>query len=1683
MNIICRAKIARLFFLIWFILILPFYVFGAEVNVRVAHNDDDAEETISNGDMYRSSSDLEMTWDGHDQAVGIRFLNILIPPGAVITNAYIRFKAKGTESNSTNLVIKAENSDNAARFGSSDDDITDRPVTNALVNWNNVAPWNNNSNYNTPDLTAMVQEIINRLGWASGNSMAFIITGSGQRRADSYNGSSSNAPLLHIEYSLTPTPYIQVNTTLLEPSCLVGNNPASDTFTITNTGTAILNYSLTDDQDWVTLSSNGGVLSVGATTVITVNYTASVMVRGSYDAIIRIEDTGASPLAPNSPVDINVTLEIQVPTVEVSVSANSDDAEEGESGAMDLYSSDLELITESTDQIVGIRFQNVAVPQGAMITNAYLEFDVDEDVNTNPTNLDIYAEAADNPGTFISTANNISNRDRTAQFTSWDNLPNWNMGEQHQTPDLSSVVQAIIGRTGWASGNAMVFIITGSGKRIAESHDGDGAPPLLHIEYQVGSFPNISVDSNNINALCYEDSNAVQNNVTITNTGDADLVYTMAVQTADGGSWIAVSGQDSTGTLISGGSAEHTITYTSTILAPGNYNATITITGTNTPNSPYEIDVVLTVLALPEGTSCGDVPIYTENLVSPAILVLLDVSSSMTSMMNVSSSVKPHTPDLSSIVQEIVNRDGWQYENSMIFIITGTGRRTASSYDGSSAGAPLLHVEYNDGTAQEVNIRVSQGSDDAEESSSGTVNATGSSDLELVYDGSNQTVGIRFQHVSIPKNATITNAYLEFEIDEAGSDATNLTIHGQAHDNPSEFIASNNNISGRTITTSSVTWNNVEAWDAGAQMSRIDIGKDVISDLVKDRSISWGYGTWSSKTDDGYTSDIEYTKIHVGCSFNDDTQQAALQAAINATVSHYGTPFDHSITAAKQYFNGNKKDQEGSGQAFTSAECQPMFLIDITDGLGNGTVAEVAAATNALCDIKVSPIAVGFGINNAVQIEEMAKISNERGDASSDIYALHEEINGIGQPFLANNREELINTLSTITESIKAVVFHGSAPAPTTSIDTGNIVIVAKFNATDWSGELEALTLDAVTGEWTDVLWRASEEFPISRNVYTIDPLNDSEVILYSSLNLLNDNYFDSSHADYFCKPLGDFINSIPVIVGAPSFYYDFDSYNAFKPERDPMVYIGANDGALHAFHLETGEEKWAFVPLNLQDKLNRADELEFNMCSDEYCHQYFVDGSPQVGDIYDGTNWKTILIVGEREGGDAYFALDVTSGNFDENDYPGQYMWEFRDTNSTYLLDGIDNDSDGTIDEADEVEYDNQLGETWSNVSIDRIADGSGNPVWGVFFGSGYSSNNQENKQAYLYGIFANDKSPLWYKDGVDINRIKLSASELLNDVTSPLMTADFQGDYISDRIYVGNLYGTMFRVANIENDETTPVVSTLFDFAPSNTLPGVNPIRAKATFAYGIKSDAEPYPIWIYYGTGKYQEQSDKTTMNMQYFFGLKDNFTQSSCYVYPFTGEDTPDPANPAVCGNLVELEAKYATGNVTIEEGVTEEKEVRYIDGTCTANQSWVIKLYNGQVDFNGPFLLGSERVIEEPLVVGGIVFFTTYIPDPDICDGSGKTWLYAVNYNSGCAPDTIVFDLNGDGKFDENDMIPNPDDPEHPYVVVAIPIEGGPSSKPVLGPDGTLFITTPVGGLEPIKVNIPGLKIKQTSWKN
>ncbi len=169
---------------------------------------DDVEERLQDGNVYTNSSDLEMVNDLGDrgeQVVGVRFQTVTIPNGAQIEQARLEFVSKRPVTMTTNLIIHAEASDDAPPFSTVPYAISTLPLTAANLLWKNVPAWSSSdAHYQTPNLAALVQEVVNRPGWVSGNALAFVITGNGERAAYSYEGDRQLAPRLLIKYRQRP---------------------------------------------------------------------------------------------------------------------------------------------------------------------------------------------------------------------------------------------------------------------------------------------------------------------------------------------------------------------------------------------------------------------------------------------------------------------------------------------------------------------------------------------------------------------------------------------------------------------------------------------------------------------------------------------------------------------------------------------------------------------------------------------------------------------------------------------------------------------------------------------------------------------------------------------------------------------------------------------------------------------------------------------------------------------------------------------------------------------------------------------------------------------------------------------------------------------------------------------------------------------------------------------------------------------------------------------------------------------------------------------------------------------------------------------------------------------------------------------------------------------------------------
>ena len=185
---------------------------------------DDAEEFLSfvnqfydAGGTQIGSGDLDFTWDTAfdvEVLVGLRFANVSVPRNAVVTDASIAFTRQAAGRGQVTLRFEGEASDDAPTFidGSANENISARSRTNEFVDWSITDPWVEAPETEvTPNLSTIVNEIIQRDGWQADNALAFIITSENSdadnyRRADSFEANPDTAPVLSLTYYVPGTP-------------------------------------------------------------------------------------------------------------------------------------------------------------------------------------------------------------------------------------------------------------------------------------------------------------------------------------------------------------------------------------------------------------------------------------------------------------------------------------------------------------------------------------------------------------------------------------------------------------------------------------------------------------------------------------------------------------------------------------------------------------------------------------------------------------------------------------------------------------------------------------------------------------------------------------------------------------------------------------------------------------------------------------------------------------------------------------------------------------------------------------------------------------------------------------------------------------------------------------------------------------------------------------------------------------------------------------------------------------------------------------------------------------------------------------------------------------------------------------------------------------------------------------
>jgi len=384
-------------------------------------------------------------------------------------------------------------------------------------------------------------------------------------------------------------------------------------------------------------------------------------------------------------------------------------------------------------------------------------------------------------------------------------------------------------------------------------------------------------------------------------------------------------------------------------------------------------------------------------------------------------------------------------------------------------------------------------------------------------------------------------------------------------------------------------------------------------------------------------------------------------------------------------------------------------------------------------------------------------------------------------------------------------------------------------------------------------------------------------------------------------------------------------------------LYVGSNDGMLHAFNANTGVENFAYIPSMLIPKLNLLAEKP-------YVHTHFVDGPINIANIEISGRLKTILVGGLGAGGQGLFALDITDPTVaSEFDAVSKAMWEIAATDSF----------------AD-------LGYTYGTPLFTRLANGT--PA--VIIGNGYMS---KNGRAVLYIINANTGALI---SAIDTGT---GSKNSPNGLSSPALF-DVEGDAIPEYVYAGDLDGQLWKFDLSRN--TSSLVLTTSPIQAITTAPVV--------MAHPLGGQM------IAFATGRMLSSGDKKDTSVHYAYGVWDGapagndrlLTQT---LFSSTFNDVPVRS---ISGNTPDWSA--GSGH----------------------HKGWRVALEPG------------ERVVgEKPFHNNGRFYFLTTNPT---VPGS-ENWIHELVFNSGGAPLAPIFDLNGDGSFDNSDLAANGGIPVGKYL--------------------------------------------------
>ncbi len=694
---------------------------------------------------------------------------------------------------------------------------------------------------------------------------------------------------------------------------------------------------------------------------------------------------------------------------------------------------------------------------------------------------------------------------------------------------------------------------------------------------------------------------------------------------------------------------------------------------------------------------------------------------------------------------------------------------------------------------------------------------------------------------------------------------------------------------------------------------------------------------------------------------------------------------------------------------------------------------------------------IGFGVNgtltaNPTDPEAAFTWPFAVADSRETIDDLrHAAWNGRGSFLNSRNPDTLIDALEDAISDLSSRLGVASAVAfNSTNLRIGSLIFQARFNASFWSGELDAyeIGLDTdgkaeLTLEWsahdllsdrdldadprTVITYNGTKgipfAFPAAYNTPTANELSTNQIkdllaqspkgygatsaadkALNQSFGTRIVNYlrgdFTNEKGGTGTKEfrfrggnrLGDVVQSGPVYVGAPDAYYpetlESTAYSTFLSAKAGRPERVYAGGNDGGLH--------AFDAASGKEMMFYLPQLVFDgtavngvgrLAQTSYTHRYYVDLTPTVGDVF-------IKGFGASKSWHTVLVGGLRGGG-----------------NGLFVLDITDGSfSESSADDLVLFEYtDTNLGYTYSKPQIARMADGS----WVAIFGNGYNANG--DGKAKLYILDLDTKTAKIIDTGVgskpaSASSTCTSAGADCNGLATPALV-DLNGDAIIDRVYAGDLKGNLWAFdvsssdkANWKSAYTSGGAGTPKPLFVAKDGTGgsanVQPITVKPAIARhpDQKSSSTSPNLMVYFGTGQYLVASDTTSTAKQTFYGVWDggsyDLTRSNLTAQTIT------TATHTGTGTTVRLVSDNA---------VTYDK--------ATAKHGWYMDLPTS-----------GERVFVDATVLGDYVFFNTGIPSTDLCSGGGAGWRMVVDAVNGGEPDYVAVDVDGDYLFTSADSV-------------------------------------------------------------